>query len=70
MICVISFLIFATRCGYATDDIDDLHRRQDRSEFGRMVYDTIEIDKRLAIEIQRILMFWVVILTIVFLLPR
>mmetsp|Transcript_17610 Transcript_17610/g.43940 ORF Transcript_17610/g.43940 Transcript_17610/m.43940 type:complete len:92 (-) Transcript_17610:1335-1610(-) len=46
MLCVISFLIFATRCGYATDDdIDDLNpRRQER--FGRLVYDTIEIDKR------------------------
>lgn len=72
MLCVISFLIFATRCGYATDDdIDDLNpRRQERSEFGRLVYDTIEIDKRLAIDIERILMFWLVILTIMFLLPR
>jgi len=47
MLCVISFLIFATCCGYATDDdIDDLNRRQERSEFGRLVYDTIDIDKR------------------------
>ena len=71
MLCVISFLIFATCCGYATDDnTDDLNRRQERSEFGRLVYDTIDIDKRLAIDIERILMFWVIILTIMFLLPR